>query len=151
MIFVKKQLIFGISITSIIFVVLTIAIVNTLNTTTTTISNMASIKTIGVSVWEDPNATTPLTFIDWGIIEPSENKTVSCYIRNDANVPSTLSLTTENWDPTNATICINLSWNLDDVILDVNEIVETRFTLSVSSEILNITTFSFDISIIATG
>jgi len=144
-------LILAIGLTSIISLVLIIAIVNTLNMTTTTISNVASLKTIGVSVWEDPNATTPLSSIDWGILEPSENKTVSCYIRNDANVPSTLSLETENWNPTNATIYIGLSWNLDDVILDVNEIVETRFTLSISPEISNITTFSFDIIITARG
>lgn len=131
--------------------VLIIGVANTFLFSTTTLSNIASIKTIGVSAWKDSNATIPLTFIDWGIVEPSQNKTLTYYLRNDANVPSILDLQTENWSPSYASDYIELSWNLNGTTLDVNEIVETRFTLSVSPYIENITTFSFDITITARG
>ena len=109
------------------------------------------IKVLGVSVWQDLNLTTPLTVIDWGMLEPSENKTVSCYLRNEGNVPSLLTVYTENWQPVNASNWINLSWNLEDVVIDVAKAVEAQLTLTVSPDIKNITSFSFDIILSGSG
>lgn len=84
-------------------------------------------------------------------MEPSQNKTVLCYIKNEANVPSTLSLYTENWHPSNASTWISLSWNLEGVVANVSEVLEAQLTLTVSPDIGNITTFSFDIVISGSG
>lgn len=126
-------------------------IANTIQLSQTRISNTATITSIGVSVWQDSNLTIQVGFIDWGVIDPGENKTLVYYVKSEANIPSTLSLTTENWQPSNASTWISLSWNLEGVIIDVAEAVEAQLTLSVSPDIENITSFSFDIVISGSG
>jgi len=115
------------------------------------ISSVASVKTVGVTVWQDINITTQVTLIDWGVITPNENTTFTCYIKSEANVPSTLFLSTENWQPTNATTWINLSWNLEGAPIDVGEVLQANLTLTVSPDIENVTNFSFDIIINGSG
>ena len=115
------------------------------------IANVASIKTLGVSVWQNFNLTQPLTQIDWGMLEPNQSKTVICYVQNEGNTPLTLSLWTENWQPTTATDYIILSWNLEGMMLNPAEVVEAQLTLTVSPDIENITNFSFDIIISGSG
>lgn len=115
------------------------------------IGNMAAIKTLGVTAWQDVNLTSPLTLVDWGILEPGQSKIISCYIRNEGNSPLTLSLWTENWQPLNASNYINLSWNLEDAVIEVDEALKADLTLTVSPSIMNITSFSFDIIISGSG
>lgn len=131
--------------------VLSIAAINMLQLSRFRISNVVAIKTVGVSVWHDVNLTIQVSFIDWGVIGPSENRTVVCYVKNEANVLSTLSLTTESWQPTNATTWISLSWNLEGATIQVGEALQADLTLTVSQNIENITTFSFDIVILGSG
>ena len=115
------------------------------------VGSRGEVKVLGVSVWQDLNLTTPLTVIDWGMLEPSENKTVSCYLRNEGNVPSLLTVYTENWQPVNASNWISLSWNLEGVNIEVAEALKTDLTLTVSPDIKNIFSFSFDIVISGSG
>jgi len=115
------------------------------------ISSGATIKTVGVSVWKNPDLTDPLTHVDWGFLEPGENKSFICYVKNEGNTLQTLSLTTENWKPTNALEWISLSWNREGTILDVEESQTANLTLTVSPLITGITTFSFYIVIIGSG
>ena len=61
------------------------------------ISNKAAIKAVGVGVYQDPALTVPLIEINWGILEPGEEKNHTAYIRNESNVPITLVFATENW------------------------------------------------------
>ncbi|MFB0523975.1 MAG: hypothetical protein ACETVZ_00415 [Phycisphaerae bacterium] len=115
------------------------------------ISNRAAIKAIGVGVYQDPELTVPLTEINWGILEPGEEKNQSAYIKNESNVPVTLVLTTENWSPQNASSFIALTWDYDGQLLGVDGFVEVTFTLAVDPTISGIDTFSFDIVIVGTG
>jgi len=139
----------------IISVVLLYLVANAFNVPTTSDymipSAPSSIQTLGLSVWENMDATTPKTEIDWGTIEPSGNSNVSCYIRNESNIPSNFSLSTDNWNPTNASDYMSLSWDMQGVTLDVDEIAKANLMLSVFPNITGITTFSFDIIISAMG
>jgi len=63
------------------------------------INNQAAIKAVGVGVYQDSELTVPLTEINWGILEPGEEKNHTAYIENESNVPITLVLTTDNWSP----------------------------------------------------
>ena len=60
------------------------------------VSNVGSIKTIGVGVYKDPECLEVLTSIDWGVLEPSETKAYSYFMRNEANVPIILNITYKN-------------------------------------------------------
>lgn len=115
------------------------------------IGSDGTVKTIGVSAYSDAGCTNTLTSIDWGVLEPGENKNETCYVRNEGNSAVNLSLLTENWIPSNASDYIGLSWNYDGQSIDPGEAVEVTFTLVVSDSVSGITDFSFDIVIVGSG
>lgn len=116
-----------------------------------TVSNTASIKSVGVMIYQDANLSVPLTQIVWGVLEPSESVNVSAYVVNTSNVAVALSLTTENWVPANASDFIALSWDYDGEVLLVSGSVGVTFTLWVDAAISNITAFSFDMVVAGSG
>src|SRR3989337_2969109 len=120
-------------------------------TTSRTFSNSGSVKGIGVGIYQYSNCTSPVTSFNWGTLDPgaSINKTV--YIRNEGNAPATLSKTQSNWSPSSASSYITLNWNYAGQTLSVNQVLQVRFTLVVSSSVSGITNFSFDITITASG
>jgi hypothetical protein len=119
--------------------------------TTKTLSNTGAIQAVGVGVYSDQACTSPVSAISWGTISPGSNVNKTVYIRNEGNSAATLSMTTSNWSPANASNYITLKWNYGGQTLAVNQVVQVMFTLSVSSSITGITSFSFTITITATG
>jgi len=116
------------------------------------IGSIGKVKTVGVGVYEEIDCTTPVTSINWGTVEPGESMNYSIFIRNEANVPTTLTLNTENWNPSNASTWITLNWDYTGETLSVNEVIDVTLTLTVYTAIpARITTFSFDIIITAVG
>ena len=114
-----------------------------------TISNAGSVVTIGVGIYWDQECTTGVSGIDWGTLEPGSNKTVVVYIRNEGSSSANLTMYTSNWNPSNALDDVVLSWDREGYPVKLGEVVQATFTLSVSADISGITTFSFDITIIA--
>jgi hypothetical protein len=117
----------------------------------TKISNQGTLKTVGVGVYWDSALTNKVSSIDWGILEPSSNVNKTVYIRNEGNAAATLSMTTSNWSPANASTYLTLTWNYGGQTLNVNEAIQVKLSLAVSSSIAGITNFSFDITIAATS
>jgi hypothetical protein len=116
-----------------------------------TVANTGSIKTVGVGVYSDQAATSPLSSINWGTLDPGSNVNKTVYIRNEGTAAATLSMSTSNWSPSNAATYMTLSWNYNGQTVNVNQVVQVKFTLAVSSSVSGITNFSFDITITATG
>jgi len=85
------------------------------------------------------------------MLAPGETKNVSVYIKNTSNVKANLTLGTENWNPASASDYISLFWNYSNQTLGVGEVILVKFSLEVSPDITGITSFSFDIIIIASG
>jgi hypothetical protein len=110
-----------------------------------------TVKAVGVGVFWDSNCTDPVSFIDWGMVEPGSMNNVTVYVRNAGNVAAQISLATENWSPSNASDYLALSWNYDGRQLNPLEVVKVTLTLTVSSSVQGITSFSFDIIISASG
>jgi len=119
--------------------------------TNTKISNQGALKTVGVGVYWDAALTNKISSIDWGMLEPGSNVNKTVYIRNEGNAAATLSMTTSNWNPSNASNYITLTWNYGGQTLNVNEAIQVKFTLSASSSVTGITNFSFDITITASA
>jgi len=90
---------------------------------------------------------TEMSSIEWGELEPGDVANVSCIILNTKKESMLLDFYTDNWDPSAAQEFLNLSWNYDGVALDYYEYVEVVFSLSVSIEIKDIESFSFDITV----
>ena len=114
-----------------------------------TVNARGRIVGIRVEVYQDANATTLLTEIDFGFIEPDETKNYTCHVKSKSNVPAFLSLTTENWNPLNASDYIFLTWNYDNSTLEPEETREVTFYLYVSPDVSGIDTFTFDIVVTA--
>ena len=119
--------------------------------TSKTLSSTGTIQTIGVGVYTDAQCSSPLTSIAWGTLEPGESQNVICYIRNEGDSPSTLSMYTSNWNPSSAENYLTFSWNYDGQPINQDDAVQVTFTLTVDSSIEGITNFSFDITIVGTG
>jgi hypothetical protein len=119
--------------------------------TSKTLSSTGNIQTIGVGVYSDYQCNTFLSSIPWGTLEPGESQSVICYIRNEGNSPSTLSMYTSNWNPSTAEDYLTLSWNYNGQSINVDASVQVTFTLSVDESIEGVTNFSFDITIVGTS
>jgi len=100
-----------------------------------------------IAVYSDPQGNQTLLSIEWGVLEPAQSKNVTCYIQNLDKTPLTLSFITQNWNPPEASNYINLSWNYGGQLVNASQIVGITFTISVSTNIPDITDFSFDIVI----
>jgi hypothetical protein len=114
------------------------------------IPNSGDVRAVGVCVCWDSDCVNNVTFIDWQFIEPGKNTTVSVYIANKGTLSMKLNMTTEYWNPTSASSKIFLTWNRENYVLNAGSIVQAVLTLSVSSDISDITSFSFDIIITGT-
>ncbi|MEM4143340.1 MAG: hypothetical protein QW445_04275 [Candidatus Bathyarchaeia archaeon] len=110
-----------------------------------------TISTINLEAYSDAACSQPLTSIDWGTISPGATVTKTIYLKNTGNVPMTLSMTTNNWSPTNANGPITITWDRESATLPAGQSIAAVITLRVSSSISGITSFSVNIVITGTG
>ena len=117
------------------------------------VSSTGSIQiqtTAGIGVYSNPQATTELSSMGWGTLEPGDNQSITLYIKNEGNAPLTMSLQASNWNPSSASNYLVLGWNYNNQPISPNQVIEVALTLSVASNIEGITTFGFDITIVGT-
>ncbi|MCW4030455.1 MAG: hypothetical protein NWE92_12520 [Candidatus Bathyarchaeota archaeon] len=133
---------------------LTIAMVGTLLAATSyaalssskTFPASGRIVSVNVGVYTDSACTQQATAIDWGSLEPGENKTVTLYIKNTGNSPVTLGMTTNTWSPSDATQSISISWNRNGAVLAAGAVVSANVQLTISPT-TTLSDFSFNIVI----
>ena len=116
-----------------------------------TIGSSGTVKAVGVGVYWDSDCTNRASSINWGMVEPGSVNNVTVYIKNESNAPITLSLQAENWNPTNASDYMRLSWDYGGQEIGVGEVIPVVLSLTVLDSITGITNFSFDIVIGAAG
>jgi len=117
------------------------------------VPSTGSVKGVGVGVYSDSSCNNNVTSIDWGFLEPGATINKTVYIRNNGNVPLTLNITTNGWNPMSAHNYITLIWNREGYVLGTTQstrVIQTSLSLSVSSNTSGITTFSFDIIVTGT-
>jgi hypothetical protein len=124
--------------------------------TSQTLSSTGSIQiqtTYGIGVYSDSQCNNPLTSLSWGTLEPGESQNVVCYIKNEGNSPTTLSMDASNWNPPSLATSndLVLSWNYNGHSINADATVQVTFTLTVDVSIEGITNFSFDITIVGTS
>jgi len=113
----------------------------------TVIGSRGNLRVDGVGVYQDANCSVAVKYLDWGTLEPGSAKKITLYVRNEGNHVATLFLSTDNWSPVNASSYMALSWNYSGTMLSPMENIGVTLTLSVSSAVMNIVDFSFDIII----
>jgi hypothetical protein len=114
---------------------------------TQNISSNGTVKTIDVGVYSDNQCTQNCTSISWGTLYPGNSTSRTIYVKNTGTVPVTLSMTTENWTPTNADDYLTLTWNPQKTALDPGESTSATLTLSVASDTGDLSNFNFNIII----
>lgn len=114
------------------------------------VPNIGDVKAVGVDVYWDNDCTSELTSIDWGFLNSGATSNVTIYIKNEGNTPVVLNVTTDNWSPAPASDHMMLSWNREGYMLNSDSVVQTVLTLSVSSGISEVRSFSFDMTITGT-
>lgn len=85
--------------------------------------------------------------VDWGVLEPDTSANRTFRISNLLDEPMKLNLATSNWDPTNATEYMGLSWDDDGTPLLGLAYRDVTLTLNVYANVTGITNFYFDITI----
>ena len=115
------------------------------------VPSSGTVTTVNVGVYLDSACTQTLTVIDWGTLSPGSSVTRTIYVKNTGSTTITLSMTKTDWNPTSANGPISLNWNRENTMLTTNAVTTATLTLSVSSSISGIATFSVNIVITGTG
>ena len=120
--------------------------------TSKTLSSTGSIQiqaSPGIGIYSNSLCTQELSNIPWGTLEPGASQDIVLYIKNEGNVAITLNMQTDNWSPQSAEDYLTLSWNYNNQPLSAGSSIAVTLTLDVDGSITGITTFGFDIIIIA--
>jgi hypothetical protein len=115
-----------------------------------TVTSQGTINAIAVGVYGEAACINPVSAVDWGMLDPGATVDVTVYIRNEGTVPMTLSMTTDEWVPSEAAADLTLSWNREGSQVNPQAVVQATLTLAVSSSISDVTDFSFEITITGT-
>ncbi|MEM3697197.1 MAG: hypothetical protein QXQ94_06830 [Candidatus Bathyarchaeia archaeon] len=130
-------------------VMVIVALVAGLSPVYHTITNSGNVKTIGISVYSNQECTTVLNSISWGNLEKEKSYTRDFWVKNTGNSRVKLNMTTENWSPSNAKNYLTLTWDLEGLVLEVNQQpIKGTFTLRVAS---NAASGNFSFTIVITG
>ncbi|MGA2682391.1 MAG: hypothetical protein ABSF44_11410 [Candidatus Bathyarchaeia archaeon] len=107
--------------------------------------------TSNIGVYCDSRCTTNMTSISWGSLTPGDSVNQTVYVKDTGASVITLSLATSNWSPKGANTYITISWNQQGTQLSPGQLIPAILTLTVSSNIAGITSFSNSISMSGTG
>ena len=115
------------------------------------VSSSGVISSVDLGVYQEWGCTNNLTSVAWGTLSPGDTATRTIYVKNIGTAPITLTMTTTDWNPTNANGPITLTWDRENTILDAGSVIAATLTLSVSPSISGITTFNMNVVITGTG
>ncbi len=118
-------------------------------TTSTAVSSSGTVSTsAGLAVYSNSACTIPLSSISWGTLTPGGTTTQTIYVKNTSTGLSlSLNMTTSSWSPASANGPITITWNQQSTDLQPGASVAAVLTLTVSSSISDVTSFSVNINI----
>jgi hypothetical protein len=125
--------------------------VSSLYQTSSTISSVGTFKAIGIGVYWDDALTSRLDTINWGALRPGTQKSFTIYIRNEGNMPLTLSISTSNWNPVAVSNYLTLTWSYSSQVINAATTAAVTLTLVVSESITGMYSFGFDITAVGSG
>jgi hypothetical protein len=92
-----------------------------------------------------------MTSVNWGSLAAGDTATQTVYVKNAGTGAMSLSLAVSDWSPSGASTYITISWNKQGTQLSAGQSVAATLTLTVSSSITGISSFSNAIMISGTG
>jgi hypothetical protein len=109
-----------------------------------------AINAVNLGVYSDSDCTQTATALNVGSLSPGGTATQTVYIKNTGNIPETLTMTTNNWSPTNANTYLTLTWNRQNTVLTAGQSIQATLTLTVAANTGSLTTFSCDLALTGT-
>ncbi len=113
--------------------------------------NQSDIEVAGLSVYWEEACLNEVPAINWGYIDPGSSSTVTIFVRNEGNVPVSVTLTTDNWSPSPVAPYITFDAVHQGDQLSPQAVLGVDLTLAVSPKITGISDFRFDIVIIGSA
>lgn len=122
-------------------------------TTSTTVSSTGTVTTsANLAVYSNSACTIPLSSVTWGTLTAGATTNQTIYIKNTSSGLSlALNMTTNSWNPANANGPITITWNQEGTRLQPGISTAATLTLTVSSSIVDITSFTVQICITGTN
>jgi hypothetical protein len=118
--------------------------------TNQTVPLNGTITAVNLGVYTDSGCTQTATALNVGTLNPGSTTTQTVYLKNTGTIPETLTMTTNNWTPTNAPTYLTLSWNRQNTVLTAGQSIQATLTLTAASNTGSLTTFSCDITLTGT-
>jgi len=143
----SKLLIVVLTVTAFALAALTLGAI----TVTQNVSSSGVVTDSNIGVYSDSGCTTNMTSINWGSVAAGGTATQTVYVKDTGTGAMTLSLAVSNWSPSGASTYITISWNKQGTQLSAGQSVAATLTLTVSSSVTGITSFSNTITISGTG
>jgi archaellum component FlaG (FlaF/FlaG flagellin family) len=143
----SKYLVIVLTVAAFALATLTLAAI----TVSQNVSSSGVVTSPNIGLYSDSSCTTNMTSINWGSIAAGGIATQTVYVKNTGTGSMTLSLAVSNWSPSGASTYITISWNQPGTQLSAGQSVAATLTLTVSSSITGITSFSNTITISGTG
>lgn len=143
----SKLLIVVLTVTAFALAALTLGAI----TVTQNVSSSGVVTDHNIGVYSDSGCTTNMASIDWGSVTAGDTATQIVYVKDTGTGAMTLSLAVNNWNPPGASTYITISWNKQGTQLSAGQSVAATLTLTMSSSITGITSFSNTITISGTG
>ena len=147
----KKIFAVGLTVAAVVVMLLVTLLASGALISSKTVASTGIITITNIGVYSDSACTQSMASINWGTISPGNSVTRTIYVKNLGTTQVTLSMSRENWAPANANGPITVTWNREDTTIAPNQVTTATLTLSVSSSISGITTFSVDIVITGAG
>jgi hypothetical protein len=145
---VHRRTIFAITCIAIVVI---LGAITALSVVSKSVSYANSVRGSGAEIYWDQSCTNRTLTFNWGSIERGSNTAVTVYVKNEGGSATYLSLTTSNWTPSSASAFITLVWNYSGQILNNDQVIPLKLTLSVFATTTEITHFSFDTTISTTS
>ena len=138
--------IIAVAIAGILLTVTTAALLST----NQTVPLNGTVTAVNLGVYSDSACTQTVTALNVGTLNPGGTATQTVYIKNTGNVPETLTMSANNWNPTNATTSLTLTWNRQNTVLNADQTIQATLTLTAASNTGSLTTFSCDVTLTGT-
>jgi len=112
---------------------------------TALVPSLGVVLSVGIGLFQDAEASLPLTEVGWGVLYPGSTMGRTVYVRNMGDAPLTLSFNVLDWNPSQAPLFISVSWSEEGKRLEKGEVRPTELILTVSPDIKDIREFSMNL------
>jgi hypothetical protein len=126
----RKSILLAVAVATITLITNTLIAIWISNSFDIHIPSIGTIRLIGVEAYGgDINITNGQISLDVGTIHVGTPKNVSFYIRSVSNMPTTLNLIVDNWNPDGLERYMNVSWNYSGNQVAVGEEIPIRINI----------------------